>query len=362
VETHSINDSAAADLEDVAKVSAGSGKTIFPGSPALEGLRSRDGQTWSEIRRSHAPRWRMVWLDLTLRYLLLALGYALACLVAARFGNVVGLLLAPVGGLWMGLWFASIVLFMHEAAHYNLHPEKDKNDRLANAVVCILVGDEIKHYRALHWKHHLYLGDTNDTEISYHWAPSARFFIETLLGVHALRVFKAHRNAGRDTATARQVRGRDWTALARGLALHGVVLLGPVLAGLWSVAVAWLVAVFLAFPFLSALRQQLEHRSPEASGSIDYSKVPHGAVNRMFAPTLLARAFGSVGFRRHLLHHWDPATSYTRFDELEGFLMASEFAPMIDDARTTYLAVWQLLLRGDDVDSARFDPGVTQGG
>jgi fatty acid desaturase len=327
--------------------STNGGRTVFPGSPALDALRSPDGRSWSEIRRSQTPRWGLVWTDLALRYLMLALGYAIACAIASRWGNAVGLLLAPLCGLWIGFWFSSIVLFMHEAAHYNLHRDKTKNDRLANAVVCLLVGDEIKHYRALHWKHHLYLGDTNDTEVSYHWAPSTRFFVETLLGVHALRVFKAHRDAGRGTSSAKVARGRDWMALARGLALHGVLFLGPIALGLWSVAAAWVFAVFLVFPFLSALRQQLEHRSPEASGRIDYSKVPHGAVNRMFGPSPLARAFGSVGFRRHLLHHWDPSTSYTRFDDLEQFLMSTEYAPMIDDARTTYLEVWRVLARKD---------------
>jgi fatty acid desaturase len=351
------NASSPSDADDGAR----SGRTLFPGTPVLDALRSADGQSWSEIRRSTPPRWRMVWLDLALRYLMLALGYAAACLVAARWGNVAGLLCAPFTGVWMGFWFASIVLFMHEAAHYNLHPEKARNDRLANAAVCVLVGDEIKHYRALHWKHHLHLGETNDTEVSYHWAPTARFFLETLLGVHALRVFRAHRNAGRDADTVKDARSRDWLALARGMALHGLVFVAPLLLGWWSVAAAWVIAVFLVFPFLSALRQQLEHRSPEASSRIDYSRVPHGAVNRMFAPTLLGRAFGSVGFRRHLLHHWDPSTSYTRFDELEAFLMGSEFAPLIDDARTSYLAVWRVLARGDDVPGASFDPGLRQG-
>lgn len=350
METLSINGGPAggADVGDAARPApSGSGRTIFPGSPALEALRSPDGRAWSEIRRTLAPRWRVVWLDLALRYGMLALGYALACTVAAAWGNVAGLVLAPLSGLWMGFWFSSIVLFMHEAAHYNVHPDKATNDRLANAAVCILVGDEIKHYRALHWKHHLYLGDTSDTEISYHWAPSARFFLETLLGVHALRVFKAHRGAGHGAAPSKEARGRDWLALARGLALHGAVMLAALLAGFWSVAVAWVFAVALVFPFLSALRQQLEHRSPEASGRIDYSKVPHGAVNRMFGPSPIARAFGSVGFRRHLLHHWDPSASYTRFDELEGFLMSTEFAPTVDDARTSYLAAWRVLSRTD---------------
>jgi fatty acid desaturase len=359
VQNPSINDGPAGHTDDGAR---STGRTVFPGSPALDGLRDPGGRSWSEIRRSRPPRWRIVWLDLALRYLMLALGYAAACGLAATWGNLAGLAAAPLTGLWMGFWFASIVLFMHEAAHYNLHPDKARNDHLANVVVCLLVGDEIKHYRALHWKHHLYLGETGDTEVSYHWAPTARFFLETLFGLHALRVFRAHRSAGRETAATSVARGRDWLALARGVALHGTVCLIAVLAGLWSVAVAWVLAVVLVFPFLSALRQQLEHRSPEASGRIDYSKVPHGAVNRMFGGSPLARAFGSVGFRRHLLHHWDPATSYTRFDELEAFLMSTEYAATIDDARTTYLAAWKVLARGDGVRGATFDPGLPQQG
>jgi fatty acid desaturase len=326
-------------------------RTIFPGSPALQGLVTRDGVEWREHRRSLEPRFGRVWADIAGRYLLLFLGYAVACAIAAFAGNAVGFALVPLTAVWIGFWFGSIVLFMHEGAHYNLHRDKATNDRVANTFICILTGDEVKHYRALHWKHHLHLGETNDTEVSYHFAPTFRFMLETLSGVHALRVFKMHRQSrALDSAEAAMDakdanRGRDYLALARGLAFHGSVVGIAVLTGWYSAALAWVAGIGVVFPFFSALRQQLEHRALDASIELDYSVVPHGAVNRMFAPTLFARSFGSAGFWRHLLHHWDPSVSYTRFSDFEAYLMRTDFGPRIDEVRTTYGAVWRHLAR-----------------
>ena len=72
----------------------------------------------------------------------------------------------------------------------------------------------------------------------------------------------------------------------------------------------------------------------------------------MFARTTGARAFGSAGFWRHLLHHWDPTVSYTRYDDLENFLMDTRLAGEIDKSRTSYLAVWRGLAgEGSNSDS-----------
>jgi fatty acid desaturase len=326
---------------------AASGRTLFPGSPALQGLRTREGLEWRDFRRDLEPRFAFVWCDIAGRFALMFLAYALVCTVAALAGNGAGLALLPITSAWMGFWFGSVVLFMHEGAHYNLHRDKTVNDALANAFVCILTGDEVKHYRALHWKHHLHLGETADTEVSYHWAPTFRFMLETLSGVHAWRVFKAHRRSrALDPKEVGSSRQRDFLALGRGIALHAVIAGVPLLFGWWSASLAWVVAVAVVFPFVSALRQQLEHRSEEASSVLDYSVVPHGAVNRMFAGSLFARSFGSAGFWRHLLHHWDPSVSYTRFSEFESFVMKTDLGPLVDDSRTSYGAVWRVLSRG----------------
>lgn len=311
-----------------------------PGTRPLRGLRGANGDTWETFRRTLAPRWAAVWFDLAARYTLLALGVAGAVIA----GNGLGLLLVPVFGLWIGFWLASIVLFMHEAAHFNLHPDKKKNDRLAQWLVCILIGDEIRRYRAVHWEHHLHLGQPDDTEVSYHFAPTLRCALENLIGIHLWRVFKEH-HSGRDARQDAAAVARQRFALLSGLALHGILLVCFLAAGWYGAAASWVFGVIVCFPFFSALRNQLEHRSTEAVVGVDYTVTPHGAINRMFASSPFARAFGSVGFRRHLLHHWDPQISYSRFDELEAFLMQTEANAEIDAARTTYLGIWRVLAR-----------------
>ena len=314
----------------------------FPGSPSLQNVRADDGTLFGDFRRTLRPRYARAWVDLAMRWMFLAVGYAAMCAAASAWGAR-ALWLVPLAAVWIGFWFASIVLFMHEAAHFNLHADKIINDRLANLAVCWMIGDDVADYRALHWQHHLHLGDVNDTEVSYRHAPTARFVFETLLGLHALRVFRNHQHASRMGNERRRGDRPVGGAVVRGLAVHALLLALTLAAGLWPAAVAWVLAVAIVFPFLSALREQLEHRSEGASRGVDYSRVPHGAVNRMFRRTLMARAFGSAGFRQHLLHHWDPNVSYTRFEDFETFLMRTDLAPLIDDARTTYAEAWRRL-------------------
>jgi fatty acid desaturase len=314
----------------------------FPGSPSLAGVQSSDGRSFAEFRRDLSPRYARAWLDFAGRWLLLGGGFVAMCLASRRLGWGAAWLVVPAAA-WIGFWFASIVLFMHEAAHFQLHRDKSTNDRLANLAVCWMTGDEIRAYRALHWQHHLHLGDVHDTEVSYHHAPTLRYALETLVGIHAWRVFRNHRSVRSDAGTPARGHWAPGVALGRGMLVHGAILAGPVWAGLWPAVLAWVLGVAVVFPYFSALRNQLEHRSERASPEVDYSRVAHGTVNRMFRSTVLSSAFGSVGFDRHLLHHWEPSVSYTRFDDLEAFLMTTELAPAIDEARTTYRATWRRL-------------------
>ena len=313
---------------------------MFPGSPDLRGLSSSDGRSWSDFRRTLDAHYSWIWLDIAGRYACMFGLLVISCGVTSIWGNSVGLILAPVFAVGIGFWFATLVLFMHEAAHYNLAADKGRNDRLANGLVCLLIGDDIRHYRALHWKHHLKLGEVDDSEVSYHYAPDWRFALQTIVGVHAWRVFWNHRARGLGP-DAREDHSRDRFALARGIGFHAAILLLLIWSGFWASAVAWVLGVGVVFPYLSALRQQLEHRSLEAGARDDFSRTRHGAINRMFARTTGARAFGSAGFWRHLLHHWDPTVSYTRYDDLENFLMDTRLAAEIDKSRTSYLAVWR---------------------
>ena len=75
-----------------------------------------------------------------------------------------------------------------------------------------------------------------------------------------------------------------------------------------------------------------------------FYKTAHGKVSRLFTDTWLSRSFGSAGFTRHMLHHWDPQISYTRLGEIETFLARCEkTAPFIQASKTTYVTVFKKL-------------------
>lgn len=55
--------------------------------------------------------------------------------------------------------------------------------------------------------------------------------------------------------------------------------------------------------------------------------------------------FAAAGFNRHLLHHWDPTISYTRFNDMQNFLAESGFGEHIQSAQSSYFATALLLFR-----------------
>jgi fatty acid desaturase len=317
----------------------------FPGSPRLGGLSTASGESWEAFRVSLTPNWRIVRRDIAICYGGIGAGLLAQAAVAAGAGNWIGLLVAPLAAAWIGWWIHSLSCFLHEAAHFNLHPDKVRNDQLANRLLCSFVGEEIARYRAVHWRHHLHLGNPDDTEVSYHHAPTPRFLLESVTGLHVLRVLRTRRRMiGQPLARASSAANEAgaWPLLRAAL-MHGSVLLLALLAGLWSTALTWCIAVAMVYPFLSTLRQLLEHRAADAPLGADFTQTVHGPINRLFGNDVLSRWFGAAGFNRHLLHHWHPATSYTRFDDLEAFLAQTPLRSEMAAARVTYWMIWRSL-------------------
>ena len=241
----------------------------------------------------------------------------------------------------IGFWIAFLQLFLHEAAHWNLHPDRRTNDLLTDLFVSGPVGMDVARYRPIHWDHHRFLGSPDDTEISYFDPLDVRFLVESLLGIKALRVLRhrARVQAEKQVPTSRRTR----LVLAYGVVLNGALLLLLAGSGYWPVALAWVPAVVVFFPFFGALRQLLEHRDEYASDDADYTEVVHGAIHRLFGDGMLASTLGGAGFNRHLLHHWDPQLSCTRLRELERFLLTTDARAYLEDHSTTYARTFRTL-------------------
>jgi len=103
------------------------------------------GVAYREFRKQLRPRYGRAWLDI-------GAGYAgvVAVLVAlAAWDARLPLAAAGVatGGLAIGYLLAFLNNFFHEAAHHNLHPDRRRNDLLANLLMGWLYGSSIQQYR-----------------------------------------------------------------------------------------------------------------------------------------------------------------------------------------------------------------------
>jgi fatty acid desaturase len=304
------------------------------------------GRSFKDVRRELKPRLAQVWTHILAGHAVLV-GTAVGLFVAQDRLGMVAFAVAPVGALVIGYTMAYIQLFFHEAAHYNIAKSRKTNDLLANLFIGSLVGQDIRAYRPIHFDHHRYLGTVKDTEQSYFDALTPRFIFESLTGLRVLKVLSSRQRAAKvpKAAGATEKKSLFNAQLLLGLALHGALVGGAVLTRHWVFALAWVAGMGVVFPFFGAVRQVIEHRSFDARADVDYHANDHGPVNRLFGAGPLASTLGGAGFNRHLLHHWEPQVSYTRFAELEAFLLETEIGPLLKTHRVTYLQAFSRLLR-----------------
>lgn len=300
-------------------------------------------QPWSQVRQGLQPFYGKVWRDIGLTYGCMALPLVGVALAEQHLGPMAAGLLALPAMVAVGFFFSSLIRFMHEAAHFLLHPTRTANDRLADWFVCDWVFDEVKNYRQVHWQHHLNLGGIRDTEISYFRAPTTRFLLSTLTGAYvfevlARRVFSVKRSEGAEVVHARRSTGRKlWTVARSGLRHLGLLGLLAWLGGPIT-ALTWVAAMWSTYPFFDVTRQVLEHRRLDVGPEADFAIEAHGPNNRLFGTDVFSRFLGNAGFNLHLLHHWDPHLSYTRLPEMERYFLQTPLRDAIEASRTTY---WQ---------------------
>jgi fatty acid desaturase len=308
---------------------------------AFDEVVNSGGLSYSGFRNRLSPRYNKVWLDIGKGYFFLLLAVASFLFLDHHHHSYWWAFVIPFG-LLIGYIAAYLALFIHEAGHFNIYPDKKTNDRLATLFLCLPFGLSIKSYRKIHWQHHLHLGTPQDTEVSYFNALTELFVLETLTGIHLLRTMKK-KNKNQLLTKEQIVQSRRM--LVAGFLFHGVMLTVALVYGFWAFAITWCMAFGIFFPFFATIRQLLEHRDELAHHATDFTKQPHGKISRLFVHTLLSSSFGAAGFTRHLIHHWDPQLSYTRLGAAEAFLMeCDQTAAVLRSSATTYLKTVKKLL------------------
>ncbi len=301
------------------------------------------GVAYREFRAQLSPRWGRVWLELGAAYAVLAA--VLSAIVLAGPDWPVAAPVAILGGLVIGYTIHFINCFFHEAAHFNVLPDRRMNDRVTNVLMGWLFGSSVALYRRIHWQHHRALGTTMDSENSYFDALGIGYLVQGLTGFKALRTLRQYRRTeSAAPGTGSGDRARRFACLGVSAAVNlGLVAL-LVLLGSVTAAAAWLIGLLIVFPFVGSLRQLLEHRSESAEPGLDYHRVDHGPVNRLFGDGPLASTIGSAGFNRHAIHHWEPQLSYTRLVDVEAYLLRTDAAPLVRERRTSYAETFLRLL------------------
>ncbi len=307
---------------------------------AFEEVVTGQGLSYAAYRETLTPKYSKVIFDIGKGYFFLILVSALT-IYFTNSNPFYWWLLFPASVL-TGYIAAYLALFIHEAGHYNIHRNKKTNDRLATILLCLPFGLSIRSYRKIHWQHHVHLGTPDDTEISYFRAITSLFVFETLTGIHLLRTMVLK---NQKTVLNEQQLRESRKMLIAGAIFHLIVIIPSFILGAWAFAVSWILGFGIFFPFFASIRQVLEHRDEIANAKTDFTKQVHGKISRLFVNNILSSSFGSAGFTRHMLHHWDPQISYTRLNDIETFLLQSEkTASLIMDSKTSYSSVLRKML------------------
>lgn len=310
-------------------------------APQINGLVDHHGRLFKDFRLTLKPRWIKLWSEIVIGYIILILS-SFILIKFDQFSSYVPALVIT-GTLLMGYTHAYIQLFFHEAVHSNIAPNRKLNDFLANLIIGIIVGQDIKTYRPHHLQHHQKHGTTEDTERTYFDPLNIRFIIESLFGIKIIKVILKRKQNTVKTLHHKQHKINKQILL--GILLHSCILITAVTYHHWAFTMAWVLSIVVVLPFFGAIRQVLEHRALDAKSDIDYSKIPHGETNRLFGDSFFARTFGGAGFNRHLLHHWQPQISCTQLKSTEIFLLNSSASEWIMKNKTTYTTTFLKLLR-----------------
>jgi fatty acid desaturase len=326
-------------------------RTVYNGAPPASELVTNEGLTWLEYRKNLKPDYARAWRDAAFCYIMLFGAFALHIAISVHWGTAAGVILAPLAALWIGFWLHALNQFAHEGAHGNLARDRKRNDLLADWLLWPLFAQTVRTYRISHMQHHVHLGDLQDTEINYHECMHPWLITRCLTGIQLVVLVGAKLLKPKSAPAPRGSKGgapskRDvLVAVARTGLIHGLFIFVPAGLGIFGPALAWLIGLVAIYPFFGSTRQMLEHRAYDAPCKTDFSKIEHGAVNRHFGNDIFSRYFGAAGVNHHLLHHWDPAISYTRFADMEAFILRTPYAAKMEEGRTTYWRAVSTLCR-----------------
>jgi fatty acid desaturase len=298
------------------------------------------GLSYSEYRKTLKPDFAVTWFHITGGLLVIAGICALSWYIESSYPGRFWLTIPFLGSV-LGFFIAYISLFIHEAGHFYIHRDKKTNDILANIFLCSWMGTEIKVYRKIHWQHHLHLAAPGDAENSYFHPVNLTLILETLTGIHLLRILAGKNNK---ELLGKNLKQKGQRMLLAGTAINLLLLFFAVYHNHWQFAIIWATGMLVFYPFFATLRQIFEHRDELAFQNKNYYTDPKNRISRIFSSSLFSRLFGPAGFNKHMIHHWDPLLPFTALSRVEKFLLrCTRTRDIVESSQTTYFAVFKRL-------------------
>ena len=316
-----------------------------PMTSNLEGIPFNDminseGLSYTKFRQTLKPDYVKTWLHIITGLLCLAALLLIFVILENTIPNWY-LLTIPVFSILTGFTVAYINLFVHEAGHYYLHRDKKTNDMLANVFLCSWTGLHIKVYRKIHWLHHQHLATDTDPENSYFNVLSGKFIFETFSGVHVLRIML---NKNNKHVLEKELRKKSIMMLWIGFVINSAFLFAAIGFKNYQLAIVWILAMLVFFPFFATIRQLIEHRDELAASDTTFYNSPKGKISRLFTDSAFSKLMGPAGFNKHMIHHWDPVLPFTALGKVELFLISCDKTKeIIQSSKTTYFAAFKKL-------------------
>lgn len=305
---------------------------------SLQQIKNEAGVGYIDYRSTLSINRQTIYRDLFVIWAAILLGFAAN--LSGILASVVGVALSM---FWFSFWKHSFMLFFHEAAHFNLHPVRKHNDRLANIFFTPFVGQWIATYRANHWQHHQKLGTEDDPENTYQSPLTLLSIVSSLTGWYLLKSVLRYANLQKSKSPHKNKQSNSKSNLWSFCSGLGVLVTAQLILCValyyWIspyCSLAWALSIFITDPFVMRIRQTLEHRDSERveRGVIEQPSLE--ATNKIFGSDWFSRFFGGAGFNKHLIHHMDPSVSYTRFDEVINFLESTEANEYVRANSSTY--------------------------
>ncbi len=243
----------------------------------------------------------------------------------------------------IGLILHNMQNIMHAAIHYDLHPNRKTNDRIANFTVGLFTACEVRQGRKIHSLHHTISGSVEDPESSYLQPLNLKRIISYFTGIEILKyILKIDKKIETNKKDELKLSDKIFYILNPhrffSLSMHLIFLSFFYFAlNSYILIFAWIYGFFAFFPFFSSVQNVLEH-GEEKNSRVEKNSFKLKPVNRNFGSDFFSKyILGSYGTNKHALHHWDPTVHFLNVEKTTDFLIKSNYSRTIKNYKAGYL-------------------------